>query len=144
MAGTKTTEAATIYGGGVHGPFYCAPEIFKNDYTDKIDIWSVGVILYFMLVGSLPFDGYTNEEVIASIKKGEIQHRSPSLWNHLSSQARDFVSTLLTVNPKNRPSAAEALEHPWFQMAEKGDLAKSDLSQALNQLKQFAGQTKIK
>lgn len=74
IAGTKTLEATSVYGGGVHGPFYCAPEIFKNEYSDKIDIWSTGVILYFMLVGSLPFEGNSNEEVIASIKKGDIKY----------------------------------------------------------------------
>lgn len=105
VAGTKTMEATAIYGGGVHGPYYCAPEVFKNEYTDKIDIWSVGVILYFMLVGCLPFDGQTNEEVIASIKKGEIKHQNPQLWQHLSTEARDLVQTLLQVNPKNRPTA---------------------------------------
>ena len=74
VSGTKTMEASTIYGGGVHGPFYCAPEVFKNEYSEKVDTWGVGVILYFMLVGALPFEGYTNEEVIAAIKKGEIKH----------------------------------------------------------------------
>ncbi|MFN9905401.1 MAG: protein kinase domain-containing protein, partial [bacterium] len=77
VAGTKTMEAATIYGGGLHGPFYCAPEIFKNEYSDKVDIWSVGVVLYFILTGSLPFNGYSNESVIAAIKKGEIKHHHP-------------------------------------------------------------------
>jgi len=57
VAGTKTMEASTIFGGSVHGPFYCAPEVFTNEYSEKIDVWSVGIILYFMLVGSLPFDG---------------------------------------------------------------------------------------
>jgi calcium-dependent protein kinase len=74
IAGTKTLEATSVYGGGVHGPFYCAPEIFKNEYTDKLDIWSTGVVLYFMLVGALPFDGTSNEEVIANIKKGDIKY----------------------------------------------------------------------
>jgi hypothetical protein len=48
------------------------------------------------------------------------------------------------VNPKNRPNASEALQHPWFQLAEKGELKQQDLSQALNNLKKFAGHTKIK
>ena len=74
IAGTKTLEATSVYGGGVHGPFYCAPEMFKAEYTDKIDIWSTGVVLYFMLVGALPFDGNSNEEVIANIKKGDIKY----------------------------------------------------------------------
>jgi calcium-dependent protein kinase len=74
IAGTKTLEATSVYGGGVHGPFYCAPEMFKNEYSDKIDIWSTGVVLYFMLVGALPFDGNSNEEVIANIKKGDIKY----------------------------------------------------------------------
>ncbi len=58
----------------MHGPFYCAPEMFKNENSDKIDIWSTGVVLYFMLVGALPFDGNSNEEVIESIKKGDIKY----------------------------------------------------------------------
>jgi serine/threonine protein kinase len=74
VAGTKTMEAASIYGGGLHGPFYCAPEIFKNEYSEKVDLWSIGVVLYFMLVGSLPFDGATNEEVIQNIKRGQMIH----------------------------------------------------------------------
>lgn len=52
--------------------------------------------------------------------------------------------SLLSVNPKNRPTAAEALQHPWFQMADKGDLKDLDLSMALNNLKKFAGHTKVK
>ncbi len=95
VAGTKTMEAATIYGGGLHGPFYCAPEIFKNEYSDKVDIWSVGVVLYFILTGSLPFNGYSNESVIAAIKKGEIKHHHASLWNQLSAEARSLVESML-------------------------------------------------
>lgn len=61
VAGTKTLEALSANGGGLHGPYYSAPEVFKNDHNEKVDIWSIGVVLYFMLVGSLPFLGDNNE-----------------------------------------------------------------------------------
>ena len=73
VAGTKTLETVQIYGGkgGLHGPYYCAPEIFDNDYSDRSDIWSTGVVLYFLLFGQLPFDGGSFEDTIVNIKKGK-------------------------------------------------------------------------
>ena len=115
VAGTKTLEAVTVYGGGVHGPYYCAPEVFSNEISDKVDVWSIGIVLYFMLMGSLPFDGDTNEEAIQAILKGQIKHRNDSLWKTLSSEARSLVETLLQQNPRDRPSASEALNHSWFE-----------------------------
>lgn len=69
-----------------------------------------------MLVGSLPFDGETNEEVIKNIKKGQIIHKNESLWKSISVEGRNLVESLLQVNPSKRPSAVEALDHPWFEL----------------------------
>jgi serine/threonine protein kinase len=74
VAGTKTLEASTIYGGGVLGPYYCAPEVFRNESSEKVDLWSIGIILYFLLMGSLPFDGDSHEEVIQAIMRGTMKH----------------------------------------------------------------------
>ena len=98
VAGTKTLEALSTTGGGLHGPFYSAPEVFNNDHNEKVDIWSIGVVLYFMLVGTLPFLGHNNEEVILAIKKGKFE-TSHVHWKTLSPEARDLIESLLTVNP---------------------------------------------
>lgn len=57
VAGTKTMESTQVYGGagGLHGPYYCAPEIFENQNNEKCDVWSTGIVLYFLLFGDLPF-----------------------------------------------------------------------------------------
>jgi calcium-dependent protein kinase len=46
-------------------PYYTAPEILKNRFSDKSDIWSCGVILYIMLIGRPPFNGSSDEEIYA-------------------------------------------------------------------------------
>jgi calcium-dependent protein kinase len=99
VAGTKTMEALSVNGGGLHGPYYSAPEVFKNDHNEKVDIWSIGVVLYFMLVGSLPFNGDSNEAVVAAIQKGKMVHPNEMLWKSITSEARDLIEQLLTVNP---------------------------------------------
>ena len=53
-------------------PYFMAPEVFENSYTEKCDIWSCGVILYILLCGKLPFSGRNVNEVILNIQKGEL------------------------------------------------------------------------
>lgn len=62
----------------------------------------------------------------------------------MTSEARNLIELLLNVNPQKRPSAQEALEHPWFTMAIEGGLKGRDLSSALENLKKFTGYSKIK
>jgi calcium-dependent protein kinase len=50
-------------------PFYTSPEAIKGKYTDKCDVWSIGVIAFQLLTGSLPFDGSSSKEVLEKIQK---------------------------------------------------------------------------
>lgn len=52
-------------------PRYLAPEIFTKKYDEKIDIWSLGVTLMYLLTGEWPFDGTSRSEVFSKIKKAE-------------------------------------------------------------------------
>jgi calcium-dependent protein kinase len=97
----------------VGSSYYIAPEVLKQNYNEKCDTWSVGVILYMTLVGRAPFDGKDDEEIINKISSVDYNKDEPRLVKH-SPEARDLVSKLLEKDIEKRYSAKEALDHPWF------------------------------
>ena len=94
--------------------FYIAPEVLKNGYNEKCDLWSCGVILYILLCGSPPFYGKNEKEIFRKILDGNFTFRH-KIWNKISNEAKNLVLKLLQVNPTKRISAKEALEDVWFQ-----------------------------
>ena len=95
-------------------PYYLSPEIVKEEkYDQKCDIWSAGVIVYFLLHGSLPFLGVNQATLYNNIANSELDANDPE-WEGYSPQAKNFVMKCLTKDPKKRPSAAELLKDPWL------------------------------
>jgi serine/threonine protein kinase len=91
---------------------YMSPEVAcGHTYDDKADIWSVGSVVHAMLTAKSMFKG-GDEEVRQQYKDGSWQQRR--FLQGLSGQAQDFVLWLTSANADARPSACEALAHPWF------------------------------
>ena len=95
-------------------PYYIAPEVLKESYNEKCDVWSIGVILYLLLLGQAPFDGDDDETICQKIISEEIDYES-SKMKSLSKEAVDFMKKLLEKNPDKRISSAQALENPWIK-----------------------------
>ena len=95
-------------------PYYIAPEVLQQSYDEKCDIWSIGIILYLLLTGSVPFDGENDEEIWKKIISEEINYSS-SKFKSLSKESKDLLKKLLVKNPDKRISASEALEHIWIK-----------------------------
>lgn len=131
-------------------PGYLAPEILERwpAYDTKCDVWGVGVILFLLLGGYLPFEDEEEDKVFEKTRNGQYFFH-PSYWKTVSKQAKNFVTKFLTINPKKRSSAAEALQDEWMvdvdtdnnenkeDMAAKEDLlvGKAKLKAVINAVK---------
>lgn len=134
---------ATFYTSGqrftekIGTPYYIAPEVLKRNYTEKCDLWSVGVCLYILLCGFPPFAGVSDEQILKKVMKGRFDFPSPE-WDLISYEAKDLVCRLLAYDPDSRISAREALAHPWIQTADMPTFHPVHVRAAFENLKQFA------
>lgn len=96
-------------------PGYVAPEVLKHQaYDEKCDLWSLGVILYILLCGFPPFHSDNTAELYRQIKRGDYSFPDP-YWTNVSDLAKDLVTKLLKVDPKERLNAEEVLAHQWVK-----------------------------
>ncbi|KAK6945787.1 Protein kinase domain [Dillenia turbinata] len=99
--------------GVVGSPAYVAPEVLDGEYSEKVDIWSAGVLLHALLIGVLPFHGDSLEAVFDAIKQVDLDFES-GVWLSISQLGRDLVAHMLTRDVSARPTAGEVLRHPWI------------------------------
>ena len=92
-------------------PNYVAPEILKDEGYDgrAADIWSMGVILFVLVSGCLPFDEPTLTSLFCKIQSAE--YKVPPF---LSESVQDLISTILVSNPEERASTDDIISHPWY------------------------------
>lgn len=85
----------------------------NHKYGKECDVWSVGVMAYIILSGIPPFNGSSDADIMAAIKKGVFNFNAP-VWKNISQLAKDFITSLLTFDVAKRPSAEQALKHKWI------------------------------
>ena len=92
-------------------PEYIAPEmLLKKGHDTRVDIWSVGVLMFELLAGYSPFVAKNNQDLYQNIRRLKIQ------WpKDMPPLAKNLIGKILKLNPLDRPSLQEILDHQWFK-----------------------------
>nr|XP_004662518.2 sperm motility kinase Z-like [Jaculus jaculus] len=96
---------------------YMPPEAISLQPYDgpKKDVWSLGVLLYYMLTRTIPFKSSEHTEVKQKIIAGDYEEPEG-----LSDELKDLIRRLLTVDPERRPTTIDIIRHPWLQQGQGG------------------------
>ncbi|KAG0344191.1 Calcium/calmodulin-dependent protein kinase type 1D, partial [Podila humilis] len=96
-------------------PGYVAPEVLEQiGHGKPVDLWSIGVIAFTLLCGYTPFWGEDQPALFENIISGEYQYEE-LYWKDISGLAKSFIDALLIRPAEKRPTASQALTHPWFR-----------------------------
>ena len=92
-------------------PSYASPEMIKGQQYNGFlsDIWSCGIILYVMLCGYLPFDGFSNNDLFKKILKCKVNYP-----NNIDKSAIDLMKNILIANPDKRFDLNKIMQHPFY------------------------------
>ena len=96
--------------------YYVSPEVLRGNYTEKCDIWSVGVILYLLLTGEPPFNGQNDQIIYSKILKFDLKFPEQK-WKYISREVKDLLQNHMLVPENRRYTAKQVLEHIWFKNA---------------------------
>ena len=140
--GTSTIfEKGAVQKKLVGSSYYIAPEVLKKNYNEKCDIWSLGVIMYILLSARPPFGGRDDEAIMQRVAIGKYDLESPP-FDELSNSALDLIRKLLNIDPNERITAEQALNHPWFKENKSQELYnqikdKKTIKKLLENLKKY-------
>lgn len=115
-------------------PSYVAPEVLKNiPHDERVDLWSIGVILFVLLVGYPPFLEDDQSKLFQKIRNCDWSFDKED-WRHISSDAKDLIRGLLVANPKERWTMSEALRCRWINQ-DPARLSSVNLTESVRVLK---------
>ncbi|XP_038131690.1 peripheral plasma membrane protein CASK-like isoform X1 [Cyprinodon tularosa] len=135
-------ESGLVAGGRVGTPHFMAPEVVKREpYGKPVDVWGCGVVLFILLSGCLPFHGI-KERLFEAVCKSKSK-MNPRQWSHISESAKDLVRRMLMLDPAERITVYEALNHPWLKERDRYAY-KIHLPETVEQLRKFNARRKLK
>ena len=103
---TSTTKIGT--------PSYIAPEILNGEEYDYCcDIWSLGVLMYYLLCGNKPFTGNTEEDIYKAVKAADLKFKD-KIWDNISDDAKNLIKSMLVKNKKKRININQVLNSEWI------------------------------
>jgi hypothetical protein len=104
--------------GTIH---YVSPEVLlRTPYNKEVDIWSLGIILFYMLCGHLPFKG-SNQSIVGDKIINEELEFIENEWKNMSKEVKKLIAGCLTKEPEERITIEEFLNHPWIKKNMKQD-----------------------
>mmetsp|Transcript_58933 Transcript_58933/g.108010 ORF Transcript_58933/g.108010 Transcript_58933/m.108010 type:complete len:502 (+) Transcript_58933:88-1593(+) len=130
-----TTKAGT--------PYYVAPQVLAGKYDQAADLWSLGVIMYVVLCGYPPFYGETDADVLAKVRLGNFSFNAAD-WKSVSEDAKNLIRMLLKMNPRDRYTAEQALNHVWVRNKAPKATNVALQSNLVDNLRGFRSQNKLK
>ena len=84
-------------------PYYISPEVFRGNYDKRCDLWSIGVVAFFLLSGQFPFNGENLDQLQKKICSCDYDF-DDDVWQSISKEAKKFIMQLIEPNVKNRLS----------------------------------------
>eukprot|EP00347_Sterkiella_histriomuscorum_P012164 403369649 len=107
---SKVEKLQSLQGTSV----YVAPEVIEGEYDQLCDVWSIGIILYIMMIGKSPYKSKIQSEILEEVKVTQIKIEG-SEWENRSEEVKDLLRQMLNKDPELRITAKQALKHQWFQ-----------------------------
>jgi len=121
-----------------------SPQALRGDYDSQTDLWSIGVVTYQLLSVDKPFWGGTSKDIAHKVVKGEYNFDAP-VWKQISPQAKDFIKKLIVIDPKERYTAQQALNHPWVtKITRANELRASTVARVYQSLDSYRENPELK
>eukprot|EP00475_Leptophrys_vorax_P044222 TRINITY_DN8775_c0_g1_i1.p1 TRINITY_DN8775_c0_g1~~TRINITY_DN8775_c0_g1_i1.p1 ORF type:complete len:629 (-),score=164.99 TRINITY_DN8775_c0_g1_i1:130-2016(-) len=124
----KEVDPETVYTDKVGTPFYVSPEtidshhphynVRNGEILKSGDMWAIGAIVFVLITGKLPFPGRKHKDIFRNITKCRFKFPETLL---LSESVKDFIHSLLQIDPTKRFTCEQALSHPWIVHEDQND-----------------------